>query len=127
MKIKMTSIPVPNPSAAFKHYTEVLGFQELLFDPEAQLAIVVSPHDPQGTSLMLEPNSNPISKNYQTALYDQRIPIMTFSTENLKEEYVRLINLDVKFLKEPTQEDWGQEAIFDDNHGNYIQLIQEDS
>ncbi|HUE75800.1 MAG TPA: VOC family protein, partial [Chloroflexota bacterium] len=56
MKIAMTSVLVDDPIKAFKFYTEVLGFAERLYMPEAQLAIVVSPEEPNGTGLLLEPN-----------------------------------------------------------------------
>ena len=121
----MVGIPVTDPMEAFKHYTEVLGFKELMYDPAGQLAIVVSHDDPKGTSIILEPNENPISLNFQTGLYKAGIPIITLCVDNLKEEYLRLFNLDVRFKKEPKQESWGWDSVFDDGFGNWIQLIQE--
>jgi hypothetical protein len=47
--------------AAHKFYTEVLGFVSRTFVPEAYLAIVASPEEPNGTGLLLEPGDNPIS------------------------------------------------------------------
>lgn len=125
MEVKMVSIPVKDPIAAFKHYTTVLGFQKLMFDADAQLAIIIG-ENKSNTSILLEPiDGNDISKNYQAALRQANIPVMTFSTENLKEEYIRLVNLNVQFTKAPTATDWGAEAIFDDSCGNLIQLIEE--
>lgn len=125
MRIKMVGIPVTDPVKAFKHYTEVLGFKELMYDPGAQLCLVVSHDDPKGTSIILEPNGNPISKNFQTSLYEAGIPIITLCVDNLKEEHLRLVNLDVKFKKEPKQESWGWDSVFDDGFGNWIQLMQD--
>jgi len=65
MKIAMTGVHVNSPVEAFKFYTEVLGFIEKMYMPEAQLAIVVSPEEFEGTALLLEPNDNPIAKAYQ--------------------------------------------------------------
>ena len=124
MKIAMCSIPVNDPIKAFKHYTEILGFQEMMYDPQHQLAIVLSPEDKNGVSLMLEPNTNPISKAYQEGLYNSGIPCITLGTDDIKAEYIRLVNLDVAFKKEPTLQSWGWEAIFDDGQGNWIQIIQ---
>src|SRR5688572_30828756 len=70
MKILLTSVFVDSPIDAFKFYTEVLGFVERLYMPEANLAIVASPEEPGGTRLLLEPNDNPIAKTYQEAIYD---------------------------------------------------------
>jgi len=125
MKIKMTSIPVDDPIKAFKHYTEVLGFQKLMYEEKGKLAIVVSPDDPDGTALLLEPNDMAEYNTVQKKLYASKIPSITFSVDDIKSEYIRLINLDVKFIKTPTEEAWGWDAVFDDNQGNYIQLIQE--
>ncbi len=43
--------------------------------PEAQLAIVVSPEEQDGTALLLEPNDNPIAKAHQEGLYKSGIPV----------------------------------------------------
>lgn len=124
MKIALTSVPVNDPLAAFKFYTEVLGFVERLYVPEAYLAIVASPEDPGGTGLLLEPNNNPISKPYQEAVYTMGLPIIVFGVADIQQEYERLKGLGVAFSKEPTQTEAGIEAIFDDTCGNYIQLFQ---
>jgi catechol 2,3-dioxygenase-like lactoylglutathione lyase family enzyme len=65
MKIALTSVFVPDPTAAHKFYTEVLGFASKMYMPEAYLAIVASPEDMNGTSLLLEPDNNPIAKAYK--------------------------------------------------------------
>jgi len=121
----MCSIPVNDPIKAFKQYTEVLGFQKFMYDEADRLAIVVSPHDPSGTALLLEPNELPSYKNFQEALYAKGIPCITFAVDNIKEEYIRLVNLDIHFVKKPTEMDWGWEAIFDDGQGNFVQMVQE--
>lgn len=61
MKISVTSVFVDDPLEAFRFYTEVLGFRERLSMPEANLAIVVSPEEPDGTGLLLGPNDNPVA------------------------------------------------------------------
>ena len=49
MKITLASIFVNNPLSAYTFYTEVLGFVKRMFVPEANLAMVASPEDPDGT------------------------------------------------------------------------------
>jgi len=124
MKIKLTSVFVNDPNKAFKFYTEVLGFVKKLHVPEAYLAIVVSPEEPEGTALLLEPNSNPIAKTYQEALYQAGLPPIVFGVEDIQKEYERLKNLGVVFRKEPTKTEWGTETVFEDTCGNLIQLHQ---
>jgi predicted enzyme related to lactoylglutathione lyase len=122
MKIILTSIYVTEPVAAFTFYTEVLGFTQRMFMPEARLAIVASPEEPDGTGLLLEPNENPIAGNYQQALYKAGIPVIIFGVENLQSEYERLTDLGVTFKTEPVNTVYGTQAILDDGFGNLIQL-----
>jgi len=124
VKISLTSVFVDDPVKAFKFYTEVLGFVERMYIPEAWLAIVASPEEPDGTGLLLEPNNNPIGKTYQQALYEQGLPAIVLGTEDVQKEYERLKGLGVVFSQEPTKMDWGTQAVFDDTCGNYIQIHQ---
>jgi catechol 2,3-dioxygenase-like lactoylglutathione lyase family enzyme len=124
MKIGLTSVFVNDPNAAHKFYTEVLGFVTRLHMPEAYLAIVASPEDPDGTGLLLEPNNNPIAKSYQEGIYQSGLPVIVFAVEDVQKEYERLKGLGVVFTKEPTKTDWGTEAVLDDTCGNFIQLYQ---
>lgn len=124
MKIKLTSVFVDDPAEAFKFYTEVLGFIERLYIPQIQLAIVASPEDPEGTGLLLEPNSNPVARTFQEGVYQQGHPVIIFSVDDLQKEYKRLKNLGVRFRHEPTMTEAGIETVFEDTCGNLIQLYQ---
>jgi catechol 2,3-dioxygenase-like lactoylglutathione lyase family enzyme len=124
MKIGMTSVFVHDPVDAFRFYTEVLGFVKKLFVPTQWIAIVASPEDPDGTSLMLEPNHNAIAKRFQQGLYKAGIPCIVFTTPDIKKEHERLTNLGVVFRKEPVKTKHGTEALFEDGFGNIIQLYQ---
>ena len=125
MKITLTSIIVNDPITAFKFYTEVLGFVEQLYMPDAYLAIVVSPEEPKGTALLLEPNDNPIAKTFQEAVYAQGLPIIIFGVADIQTEYEKLKGRGVVFTQEPTKTDWGIQATFDDTCGNLIQIAQQ--
>jgi predicted enzyme related to lactoylglutathione lyase len=127
MRIKLTSVYVRNPAEAIKFYTEVLGFKEEMYVPESNLAIVVSPIEPEGTMLLLEPIDHPLAKTYQEGLYKEGIPVIVFGVEDIQIEYKRLKKLGVVFKNEPTETEWGIVAMFDDTCGNYIQLYQETS
>lgn len=125
MKIALTSVFVDDPvGKAFKFYTEVLGFVQKMYIPEAFLAIVASPEAPDGTGLLLEPNNNPIAKTYQEGLRKAGLPVIVFGVDDLQKEYERLKKLGVVFTAEPTKTEWGTQATFDDTCGNLIQLHQ---
>lgn len=124
MKIALTSVLVDDPHKALKFYTEVLGFVERMYIPEANLAIVASAEDPDGTGLLLEPNENPIAKPFQQGVYQLGMPVIVFSTLDIQHDYDRLKGMGVVFRKQPTQADFGVETVFEDTCGNLIQLVQ---
>ncbi len=126
MKIGMVSIFVEDPAKAFKYYTEVLGFEEYMFDPENHLAIVNSSADKGGVTLLLEPVGPwlPIALEYKNKLYEMGMPVISFSSDDIQKTVEELKAKGVKFKKEPVKTDFGWEAVFDDNNGNFIQLYQ---
>ena len=124
MKIALVSLHVNDPMEAHKFYTEVLGFLSRTHVPEANLAIVASPEDPDGTGLLLEPNDHPVARQYQQGIYDAGMPIMVFGVDDIQGEYERLTRLGVEFRQEPTRTDFGTMALIDDTCGNLIQLHQ---
>ena len=124
MKIGMTSVFVHDPVQAFRFYTEVLGYTKKVFMPEASLAIVVSPEDPAGTSLLLEPNEDPLARSYQEGLYKNGIPVIVFTSHDVQTEYERLLARGVTFRSEPEKTAYGTEALFEDGFGNIIQIFQ---
>lgn len=124
MNILLTSIPVNNPVEAHKFYTEILGFTSKLFMPEAYLAIVVSPEDPNGTGLLLEPNNSPVYKTFQEEIHKMGLPLIIFGTRDINAEYERLKAKGVEFKQTPTKTEWGTQAIFNDTCGNYVQITQ---
>jgi catechol 2,3-dioxygenase-like lactoylglutathione lyase family enzyme len=124
MKIALVSLYVNSPADAFRFYTEVLGFRERMFVPEANLAIVASPEEPEGTGLLLEPNDNPIASTYQRALYEGGFPAIVFGVADARAEYERLRGSGVVFRGEPSTTEYGTTAVLEDGCGNLVQLHQ---
>lgn len=124
MKILMTSVFVDAPEKAFAFYTGILGFVEKMYIPDAQIAIVVSPEDPEGTSLLLEPRGDGFASTYQKQLFDAGLPAIVFGVDDIQKEYARLKELGVVFRSEPVKTEWGTQVIFEDTCGNLIQLHQ---
>jgi catechol 2,3-dioxygenase-like lactoylglutathione lyase family enzyme len=85
---------------------------------------VVSPDEPDGTELVLEPNANSAAKAFQQALFEQGIPLTAFAVEDIYEEYERLRKQGVIFNIEPTNLGSSTVAIFEDTCGNLIQIYQ---
>jgi len=127
MKIKLNSVMVNDQDKALKFYTEVLGFVKKTEIPVGKFKwlTVVSPEEPDGTELVLEPNQNPAARTYQQSIYKQGIPLTAFAVDDIQKEYKRLKKLGVVFKSEPTKMGPVTIAIFDDTCGNLIQIYQD--
>ncbi|MCD1258168.1 VOC family protein [Paenibacillus athensensis] len=126
MKIIVTSLFVDNQDKALAFYTEKLGFVIKHDVPMGQFRwiTVVSPDNPDGTELLLEPNEHPAAKEFQKKISADGIPATMFGVEDVQMEYDRLIALGVKFTMAPTKMGDITIAVFDDTCGNLIQMIQ---
>lgn len=127
MKIKLTSVPVADQDKALKFYTEVLGFVKKRDIPvgHAKFLTVVSPEEPDGTELLLEPNADyPAIKTLRASLMKDGIPFTAFQVDDIQKEYERLQKLGVRFTQKPTKMGSTTQAVFDDTCGNLIQLYQ---
>ena len=127
MKIILTSVFVDDQDKALHFYTEVLGFvkKQDVTAGEYRWLTVVSPDQPEGIELLLEPNDNPAAKTYQEAIFGQSIPATMFEVEDVLKEYQRLKALGVVFTVEPTQVMGPvMRAVFKDTCGNLIQIVQ---
>lgn len=124
MRINLTSVLVDDQDKALKFYTEVLGFVKKTDIPvgEAKWLTVVSPEEPGGTELLLEPNAHPAAKTFQKALFEDGIPLTSFAVDDIEKEYERMRNLGVVFTMKPTKTGPVTVAVFDDTCGNLIQL-----
>jgi catechol 2,3-dioxygenase-like lactoylglutathione lyase family enzyme len=126
MKIKLTSVLVDDQDKALRFYTEVLGFKKKQDFPvgEFKWLTVVSPEEPDGVELLLEPNDNPAARTFQEAVYGQGIPLAAFAVDDVRGEYERLKELGVVFKDEPTEGPGPSATVFDDTCGNLIQVYQ---
>jgi catechol 2,3-dioxygenase-like lactoylglutathione lyase family enzyme len=128
MKIKLASIPINDYEKALTFYTEVMGFvkkHDIPLGDGARWITVVSPEEPNGTELLLEPNADyPAMKALKESLVRDGIPFTAFLVGTVQEEYERMKNLGVEFTMEPTNMGMTSAAVFDDTCGNLIQIYQ---
>ena len=128
MKIKLTSVSIDDYDKALKFYTEVLGFvkkRDIPLGGGARWITVVSPEDPDGTELLLEPNADyPAMRALKESLVKDGIPFTAFQVDDIQREYARLKKLGVEFTMEPTNMGMTTVAVFNDTCGNLIQLYQ---
>jgi predicted enzyme related to lactoylglutathione lyase len=128
MKIKLTSVSIDDYDKALKFYTDVLGFvkkRDIPLGNGARWITVVSPEEPDGTELLLEPNADyPAMKALKESLVKDGMPFTAFQVVDVQKEYDRLKNKGVMFSMEPTDMGMSTVAVFDDTCGNLIQIYQ---
>jgi catechol 2,3-dioxygenase-like lactoylglutathione lyase family enzyme len=124
MKINLTSVLVDDQDKALRFYTEVLGFQKKTEIPlgEHRWLTVVSPDEPDGVELVLEPDEHPAAGPFKTALVTDGIPFTSFAVDDVHAEHDRLTSLGVHFTQGPTAMGPVTTAVFDDTCGNLIQI-----
>ena len=125
MRIHLTSVLVDEQDKALAFYTDVLGFvkkTEIPLGDEHSWLTVVSPEDPDGTELLLEPDQHPAAKPFKAALVEDGIPFTSFAVEDVHAEHERLVALGVTFTQPPVDMGPVTTAVLDDTCGNLIQI-----
>ncbi|MDO8972288.1 MAG: VOC family protein [Saprospiraceae bacterium] len=128
MRIKLTSVSIDDYDKALKFYTDVMGFlkkRDIPLGDDARWITVVSPEDPDGVELLLEPNSDyPAMKALKEDLLRDGIPFTAFQVDDVQQEYERLRKLGIEFTMEPTNFGMTTAAVLHDPCGNLIQIYE---
>jgi catechol 2,3-dioxygenase-like lactoylglutathione lyase family enzyme len=124
MRITLTSVLVDDQQRALRFYTEVLGFVKKAEVPLGEYAwlTVVSPDDPDGVELVLEPSNHRAVAPFKQALVEDGIPYTSFAVDDVAAEHERLVAAGVVFKQPPTDMGPVVTAVFDDTCGNLIQI-----
>ena len=126
IRLQLTSVMVSDQEHALQFYTEKLGFIKKTDVPAGggRWLTVVSPDDPDGTELALEPTGFASARTYQEALHAAGIPWTSFLVADVQKQYELLIARGVKFITKPTKSGPDTVGVFDDTCGNLIRIIQ---
>jgi len=124
MRITVMSVLVDDQRKALAFYTDVLGFVKKHDVPMGEHAwlTVVSPAEPDGVELLLEPSDHPAVGPFKRALVDDGIPFTSFAVEDVQAEHDRLVALGVRFTQPPIEMGPVTTAVLDDTCGNLIQI-----
>jgi catechol 2,3-dioxygenase-like lactoylglutathione lyase family enzyme len=122
----VTSVLVDDQDKALRFYTDVLGFVKKTEVPLGahQWLTVVSPDDPNGVELVLEPDDYRMAKAFKQALVEDGVPFTSFGVKDVNAEYERLVGAGVRFTQPPVDMGPVRSAVFDDTCGNLIQIAQ---
>ena len=126
MRIVVTSVMVDDQAKALAFYTDVLGFLKKDDIPvgDHRWLTVVSPEDPDGTELLLEPDEHPAARPFKEALVADGMPATSFGVSDVGAEFRRLTDRGVRFTQDPMAMGPVTTAVFDDTCGNLIQIAQ---
>ncbi|MYU20736.1 VOC family protein [Streptomyces sp. SID8352] len=126
MRIHLTSVFVDDQAKAEQFYTGILGFvkkHDIPVGGTARWLTVVSPEEPDGAELLLEPAGHPAARTYRDALVKDGIPLVQFAVDDVRAEHERLTGLGVRFAQEPMEAGPVTVAVFDDTCGNLVQIV----
>ncbi len=126
MRIGLASVLVDDQDKALQFYTDVLGFVKKYDVPLGahRWLTVVSPDDPDGVELVLEPDDYRLAKPFKQALVEDGVPFTSFDVKDVNAEYKRLVGAGVRFTQPPVDMGPVRSAVFDDTCGNLIQIAQ---
>ena len=90
----------------------------------ARWLTVVSPDEPDGVELLLEPDQHPAAGPFKRALVEDGIPFTSFGVADIQAEFKRLSAAGVQFTQPPVAHGPVSTAVLDDTCGNLIQIAQ---
>ena len=131
MRVTLSTIIVEDQAHALAFYRDTLGFvvRENMPVGDGGLAWItlVSPEEPDGARISLEPSGFPFVASYQRALKEHGVPLTAFAVADVRAEHRRLSAAGVAFRGEPGEGDAAMPAMatFDDTCGNWIMIYEE--
>jgi catechol 2,3-dioxygenase-like lactoylglutathione lyase family enzyme len=130
LQINLTSVPIDDLDHALDFYTSKLGFVIKTEIPmgDTRYLTVVSPDNPDGTELCLEPcGTQPEVKAFKEWLFSKGVPFTAFEVDDCHAEHARLSEKGVEFKAEPMDDGTAISATLDDTCGNLIMIYQNTS
>jgi hypothetical protein len=92
MRIHLSSIPSTTRTRRCASTPKCWGLRRRPIIPlgEHRWLTVVSPEDPDGTELVLEPDAHPAAEPFKVALVTDGIPFTSFAVDDIAAEFERL-------------------------------------
>lgn len=111
---------------AIQFYTEKLNFDliEDTYQPEQDKRwVVVAPKGSTGCTILLAKASNVEQETFIGNQCGGRV-FLFLNTDDFWRDYHDLVAKEVRFVREPKEQDYGIVAVFEDLYGNRWDLIQ---
>ncbi len=119
------AIVVDDYDKAIAFYTQKLNF-DLIEDTILSTTkrwVLVRPKGANGCSLLLAKGTNDEQKSRIGNQTGGRV-FLFLHTDNFNRDYQNLIEKNIKIIREPSVEDYGTVAVFEDLYGNLWDLIE---
>lgn len=124
-KIVHIALVVHNYDEAIKFYTEKLDFvlvEDTVLNPEKRW-VLVKPDEDSECSILLAKASNEAQKLSIGNQTGGRV-FLFLETDNFQRDYDKMLEKGINFIREPSQEEYGTVAVFEDLYGNLWDLIE---
>ena len=123
--LAQVALVVKDYDEAIRFYTQVLGFS-LVEDTRlsgTKRWVIVAPAGSDGCRLLLAKAGNEKQASFIGNQTGGRV-FLFLHTDDIWRDYRHYTGHDVKFVREPTVEEYGTVAVFEDIYGNLWDLIQ---
>lgn len=110
---------------AIRFYTEILNFtliEDTVMSPSKRWVVVAPPGDGQCRLLL----AKAVGAEQKSRVGNQtggRVFLFLY-TDDFWRDYHRMVGLNVRFVREPSEEIYGTVAVFEDLYGNLWDLIE---
>lgn len=120
------ALVVKDYDEAIDFYVNKLKFEliEDSYQPEQDKRwVVVAPPNSSGATLLLAKASKPEQEDLIGNQAGGRV-FLFLNTDDLQRDYEHMKSVGVKFIREPTTQEYGSVAVFEDLYGNRWDLLQ---
>ncbi len=124
--IALVALVVRDYDEAIDFYTKKLNFVlvEDTYQPEQDKRwVVVRPPGNSTTSLLLARASSSHQQEYVGDQAGGRV-FLFLQTDDFWRDYTRMVDIGIKFAREPKEAPYGVVAVFEDLYGNLWDLVQ---
>lgn len=124
--IALVALVVRDYDEAIDFYTKKLNFVivEDTYQPEQDKRwVVVRPPGDSATSLLLARASSSHQQEYVGDQAGGRV-FLFLQTDDFWRDYARMVDIGIKFAREPKEAPYGVVAVFEDLYGNLWDLVQ---
>ena len=124
-RIAQIALVVKDYDEALKFYIDKLQFH-LVEDTVLSATkrwVVVAPSDSKSCCLLLAKAANEEQESRVGNQTGGRV-FLFLHTDDIRRDYERMLKENIRFIRTPTEEEYGTVAVFEDLYGNLWDLIQ---